>query len=136
MNNKRMKELYGDFKNALERLARALKEDINKNETAVDGTIQRFEFTFELAWKLESAILSYNGVEVGIPRMVIKEAFKAGLLKDGAAWIEMLEDRNKTSHIYDEDMAQEIYNKIKNSHFKILEDFRQSVEDFIKSSGI
>lgn len=133
MSVEKIKELYGDFKNALDRMAAALKENINKNQTAVDGTIQRFEFTFELAWKLQSAILSYNGMDVSVPRMIIKEAFKAGFLKDGTGWIEMLEDRNKTSHIYDEHMALKIYNRIKDNYYKLLADFRKEAGNFVKS---
>jgi len=83
MNPERIKEIFVDFKKALERLQKALQEDIEHNAVAVDGAIQRFEFTFELAWKLERAILSYNGIEVTNPRLIIKEAFGTGLLKDG-----------------------------------------------------
>jgi nucleotidyltransferase substrate binding protein (TIGR01987 family) len=54
---------------------------------------------------------------------VIKEAFKAKTIKDGQEWINMLEDRNKTSHLYDEKQALKIYEKIKKNHYKILENF-------------
>jgi len=128
----RIKEIFDDFNRALERLKEALKEDANESSIAVDGTIQRFEFTFELAWKLAKAALNYSGVEVDTPRLVIKEAYKAKLIKDGQGWIDMLEDRNKTSHIYDEQAAMEIYKKIKNNHFKLLENFKQGIENFIK----
>ena len=126
----RIKNLYTDFKKALERLAQALNEDLSKGSIVVDGTIQRFEFTFELAWKLAKAILKFNGVEAETPRLVIKEAFKSNLIddKDGHAWIDMLEDRNKTSHIYDEKQALKIYEKIKTNHFKLLEGFKENVK--------
>ncbi len=135
-NNKRLKEIFEDFKNALERMNEGLKENIDDNSMAIDGTTQRFEFTFELAWKLARAILSYNGIAATNPRMVIKEAFSTGLFKDGAGWIEMLGDRNKTSHIYDEYMAREIYSKIKNNHYKLLEDFCQAAANFIKTNKV
>jgi nucleotidyltransferase substrate binding protein (TIGR01987 family) len=124
---KRIKELYSDYKKALGRLEEALEEDLSKGSIVVDGTIQRFEFSFELAWKLAKAVLNYNGIEVEIPRLVIKEAFKAKLIQDGQGWIDMLEDRNKTSHLYDEKEALKIYKKIKDSHFSLLEDFEKKV---------
>lgn len=124
----RIKEIHLDYKKALERLKEALEEDLSKGNIIVDGTIQRFEFCFELAWKLAKAILDYNGIEVGIPRSVIKEAFKAKLIQDGEGWIDMLEDRNKTSHIYDEKEALRIYKKIKAHHFSLLEDFAEKIE--------
>lgn len=130
MTLKRIKEIYSDFKKALERLDEALNEDLSKSNIAVDATIQRFEFTFELAWKIAKSILNYNGIEAETPRLVIKEAFKAKIVHDGQGWIDMLEDRNKTSHIYDEKQALEIYRKIKDNHFKLLRDFEKNVLEF------
>jgi nucleotidyltransferase substrate binding protein (TIGR01987 family) len=127
MTLERIKEIYLDYKKALERLKEALAEDISKGNIIIDGTIQRFEFTFELAWKLARAVLNYNGIEVEIPRLIIKEAFKAKLILDGEGWIDMLEDRNKTSHIYDEKEALKIYKKIKDSHFRLLQDFEKKI---------
>ncbi len=134
MTLERIKEIYLDYKKALERLKEALAEDISKGNIIIDGTIQRFEFTFELAWKLARAVLNYNGIEVEIPRLIIKEAFKAKLILDGEGWIDMLEDRNKTSHIYDEKEALKIYKKIKDSHFRPLQDFEKKISKFYFSS--
>ena len=127
MSPERIKEVYVDFKDALKRLQEALKKNAPKGSVAIDGTIQRFEFTFELAWKLAKLVLNYNGIEVDTPRLVVKEAFKAKLIKDGDGWIDMLEDRNKTSHIYDEETAVQIYNKIKNNYAKLLENFKRNM---------
>ena len=134
MRQERIKEIYADFKEALERLREALNEDLAKGDIIIDGTIQRFEFTFELAWKLTKFILNYTGIEpeTQTPRAVIKEAFRAEIIKDGKGWIDMLEDRNKTSHIYDEKEALKIYEKIKKCHFKLLESFREKALGFIK----
>jgi len=135
MSIEKINEIYSDFKNALTRLKEALGEDLSKGSIVVDGTIQRFEFTFELAWKLSKAVLNHTGIEADTPRGIIKEAFKAKMVEDGQGWIDMLEDRNKTSHIYDEQQALEIYNKIKETHFKLLEDFEKSMLNFIKDMG-
>ena len=133
MNQEKAKDIYEDYKKALERLKGALAENVSiKGNIVIDGTVQRFEFTFELAWKLAKAILNYNGVEVETPRMVIKEAFRAGLITDGDGWIDMLKDRNKTAHIYDEKQALQIYGKIKENHFELLNDFSGKVLRWIK----
>lgn len=125
----RAKEIYGDYKKALKRLGEALKE--SPAGIAVDGTIQRFEFTFELAWKLAKAILVYQGVDAQMPRSVIKESFKVGVIEDGEGWIDMLEDRNKTAHIYNEKQARRIYKKIKKGHFKLLSTFEKNIKNFL-----
>lgn len=120
MGPARLRELRDDFKNALKRLIAAVGEDIKKGDIVIDGTIQRFEFTFELSWKLMKAVLEQNGIQAGTPRDVIKEAYKTGMIGDGQAWIKMLESRNQTAHIYNITKAREIYRKIKNSYKKLF----------------
>ena len=73
MNQTKVNELYSDYQSSLERLSETLEEDINKNPIALDAIIQRFKFTFEIAWKLMRAILLYRGKDVNSPRMAIKE---------------------------------------------------------------
>ena len=96
MSPERIKELFDSFADALRRLEEALKEDITKSSIIIDGTIQRFEFTFELAWKLLRLMLLNEGIKSNTPRAVLKEAYLAKLIGDGEGWIDMLEDRNKT----------------------------------------
>jgi nucleotidyltransferase substrate binding protein (TIGR01987 family) len=69
-----------------------------------EGAIQRFEYTFELAWKVLKDYLEEEGAIVVplTPRQVIKDAFAAGILADGQTWIEMLDQRNLLSHNYNE----------------------------------
>jgi len=68
-----------------------------------EGTIQRFEYTFELAWKLLKDYLEAEGALVAplTPRQVIKDAFAARLIADGQTWIDMLDHRNLLAHTYD-----------------------------------
>jgi nucleotidyltransferase substrate binding protein (TIGR01987 family) len=103
----------------------ALEQDPRTTDLVVDGTIQRFEFAFELSWKLMQAMLRVQGIESASPRSSIKEAFKVGWLPDGDGWIDMLEDRNKTSHLYDESAAQKIYFKIRQMHVDRLQAWQE-----------
>lgn len=121
MNQKKAETLKKDFRKAVHRLREALKEKSSK-EIVIDGTIQRFEFTFELAWKVLKAKLEFQGLEALSPRAAIKEAFKARLIKNGSQWIKMLEARNKTSHLYDQKKSKLVYLEIKKKYFKILEE--------------
>jgi len=132
MSPERIKEMHIDFTSAVERLEEATNEDPAKGAIVIDGTIQRFEFTFELAWKLARAILKYQGIEAEAPRQVIKEAFKARMIQDGQQWLDMLEDRNKSSHIYDERQAVEIHVKIKTKYFQLLKNFQRYTEKFLE----
>ena len=132
MSPERIKELLASFSDALSRLKESLQEDSTRSSTIIDGTIQRFEFTFELAWKLLRLILLNEGVESNTPRAVLKEAYRAKLITEGDGWIDMLEDRNKTSHLDDEKISAAIYRKIKESHFQRLNDLRQTAEKVVR----
>ena len=97
---------------ALDRLdeALAVPPDV---PLAVDGTIQRFEFTFELAWKALKDALAEEGVDARSPREVLRASFRLGWLDDEEAWLGMLDDRNLSSHVYREEVAAEIYGRIR-----------------------
>jgi len=69
------------------------------------AVIKAFEMTFELSWKTMKDYLQYNGIEVKLPREVIKQAFANDVIVDGQMWIDMLEDRNLMAHAYDESLA-------------------------------
>lgn len=68
-----------------------------------EGVIQRFEYTFELAWKTVKDFLEAGGLDISplTPRQVLETAFAAKVIDDGQAWIEMLDHRNLLSHTYD-----------------------------------
>lgn len=74
-----------------------------------DATIQRFEYTFELTWKLFRRVAKVEGIETASPRQAIRAAYDVGLLEDVDAWFELLEDRSRTSHTYSAATAQEVY---------------------------
>lgn len=122
-----MQERKQDFFNALKKLNEALQKDIN-DDIIVDGIIQRFEFTFEQSWKVMKIYLEDQGVldEALAPRSTIKCAFKHKLISDGDVWIEMMLDRNRTSHMYDEETAFSIVQLIRDKYifeFNKLKDF-------------
>ena len=107
----KLQHLAGQFRDAVARFDKVLKED--KNEFIRDSAIQRFEFSFELAWKTLKAFLeSEKGIRVYSPRDAIKEAFKVGLIWDDPNWLKMMETRNLTSHVYNEKMAEDIYKSL------------------------
>jgi len=111
-----------NFKKAVERLSEGLSElEGNKSSVVRDGVIQRFEFTTELAWKATREYLMDQGfVDINSPKAVMKEAFSFGLISDDTIWIQILNDRNLTSHIYKEELADEICSRIIKTHFQEL----------------
>lgn len=109
-----LNKIFRQFESALKRLNEALNMNISENEIALDGSIQRFEFCFEICWKTVKRALKVEGIDVNTPREVFKEVFKLGWLKDGDDfWQKMIIDRNETSHTYDQKKAMEIYSHLK-----------------------
>ncbi|KDR94638.1 nucleotidyltransferase substrate binding protein, HI0074 family [Peptoclostridium litorale DSM 5388] len=132
LNINKLKYKLDDLKRAFNKLKESANRDPIEDDIVIDATIQRFEFTYELSWKLMKAYLEYNGnMEATSPRRAIKESFKEGLIGDGQVWLEMLQDRNRTSHTYDEECAMEIFNHIRNSYIDVFEKLIGSLEEEI-----
>lgn len=99
---------------ALDRLDEALAVPPDA-PLAVDGTIQRFEFTFELAWKALKDALAEDGVDARSPREVLRASFRLGWLDDEDARLGMLDDRNPSAHVYREEVAAEVYGRVRDN---------------------
>jgi nucleotidyltransferase substrate binding protein (TIGR01987 family) len=101
-----------------------LKEgaDSAADELDKDGVIQRFEFTFELLWKTLKLFLDDQGILTKSPKETIQEAFRFELIKNEEMFLEMLEDRNRTSHIYNQLDSEKIYERIKTRYVKEIKD--------------
>lgn len=109
------------FHKALERLLEGIQlytgKDGGVDDLIRDGVIQRFEFTFELAWKTIKAIFEAEGLKgLNSPKTVLREAYSAGLIDDEELWLSILKDRNETVHLYDKLTAIRICNNIKHKY--------------------
>ncbi|MFA6940874.1 MAG: nucleotidyltransferase substrate binding protein [Clostridiaceae bacterium] len=117
-----------NFIKALDKLKEGLLQYNEKNELLRDGIIQRFEFTFELAWKTLKEVFEEEGlIGLNSPKTVLKEAFSAGIIKDEKLWINMLLDRNATSHLYSENSAKEICVNIQGKYIIALEELKNNI---------
>ena len=128
---KRWNERISDYKNALERLKEAIEESkIINSSTIKDGVIQRFEFTLELSWKAMKYFLNSEGLtEAKAPRSTIRTGFNNEIIQNAKLWIDMIEDRNLTTHTYSQSTSDEIYEKIVNSYYNELKVFYLNIKD-------
>ena len=128
MNAQNAKRRFDDLDRALARLEEALAIPADA-PLAIDGTIQRYEFVFELCWKAMKALfeLEAPAAELGTPRAVIKAAFAAGWIDDETAWLDLLDMRNATSHTYREALARDVYHRIA-LHFAMLKAATQQLK--------
>lgn len=99
------------FENAAARLAEALR--LEKSTINRDASIQRFEFTFDIAWKtLKEYLLDYLKIRCVSPKKCFREAYRQGVIEYEQDWNKMADDRNATSHMYNESLADEVYQKL------------------------
>ena len=119
-----------NYKNALSRLHEAIEEEKASKSLAVrDGAIQRFEFTSELAWKTVREYLLSEGVtDINSPKKVMREAYNNDLIENTEGWLRILDDRNLTSHVYDDEDAADIYNRIMNEHIKLFDELEKVLD--------
>jgi nucleotidyltransferase substrate binding protein (TIGR01987 family) len=104
--------------------------DLVLDEMIKEGLIQRFEYTHELACNVMKDYAEYQGnTDVGGSRDATREAFQLMLISNGEIWMDMISSRNKTSHTYNEETANEIYMKILNEYYPAFTEFRKIMED-------
>jgi nucleotidyltransferase substrate binding protein (TIGR01987 family) len=125
------KEEVGLAIRKLKKAVNTLKEGLKKAKTQLekDGVIQRFEYTFELFWKTLKIILKYYGIDCTTPRSCIKEGFKTGFIENDEKYLDMLEDRNLTSHIYNEKQSKQIFDRIKKYYIKLFLKFLENIDE-------
>ena len=129
MTIEQVKAKFEDFERALKKLQIALEKNIEDDELYLDGLIQRFEFCFELSWKLMQIFLSYEGISVNSPRSAIRKSFENEIIFDVEGWLDMLESRNLSTHTYDEITAKEIYKNIAEKYIFLFENFNESMKN-------
>lgn len=118
----RWKQRFKNFESTLNHLENAL-EIKEPDFIQRAGMIQFFEMSFELSWNMMKDYLDEQGfTDVKSPRDSIKKGFETGLIPDGHGWLKMMEDRNLTSHAYDEETSKEIEKLIRQEHYKLLKE--------------
>lgn len=126
-----------NFSNALSRFAGAVdRSDEFKVEgfedIYLDLIVKRFEFTYEMSWKALMRYLEFLGFDTKNPRMTFKEAYSQQIIDDEAVWLDMIEQRNLSSHIYDESEMKEILEKkeiYKNAFIKLKNRLEEGVKN-------
>ena len=127
----RWKERLETFGSALARLADvvALQQKRALNEYECDSLIKRFEFSYEMAWKLMMSFEKENGIE-GIlgSKDVVRHAKAMQIIENGEAWMDMIDARNTTSHVYDERMAMNVADDIINTYYPLLQELNNKMQ--------
>lgn len=99
----------------------------NVTEQERAGTIQAFEYCFELAWKVMKRLLEGRGKIANSPKETFRMAALEGFISDPEIWFDFLRKRNLTVHTYQESEAENI--------LAITESFSFEIKQFLKKIG-
>ncbi len=116
----RWKQRFQNFEKAYHQLKDSVLKVNKLSDLEKEGMVQRFEYTFELAWKTLKDYLEDQQVDVNFPRQVIKQSFHYEIIDDGELWMDMLEKRNLMAHTYQEDIFRQAVKKIAEDYFPAI----------------
>jgi len=121
---------FANFQSALNQLKDGV-DTFNSRDLSLlekQGLIQAFEFTHELAWNVLKDYFEYQGnFNIKGSRDASREGFRYALVNDGNLWMQMIETRNLTSHIYDKQTAEDIVQTIVQSYFSEFLEFEKTM---------
>ena len=135
MENKdiRWQQRFNNYLKALSQLEKFYDKGEELNKMEEQGMIKTFEYTYELAWNTIKDFYENQGeTDIQGSRDAFNLAFQRGLISDGETWMQMLKDRNRTSHTYNEETADEISESILTRYFN---EFVLSKNEFEKIIG-
>jgi len=118
------------LRNAVELSQTRALSDLEKQ-----GLIQSFEYTHELAWNvIRDYFVDQGNTSITGSKDATREAFKAELILDGDAWMEMIKSRNQTSHTYNKSTADQIVDSILSSYFSLFTALEVKLQDLAKKN--
>lgn len=128
---------FNNYRRALEKFNQAVDIISNKlewgeeiDDLLEEGLIQRFEYTHELAWKVMKDYAQYQGyTNIQGSRDAFRKAFEMGIIEN-EAWMESINDRNLTSHNYDDETVAEILKAIIDTYALLFNDFEKKMLSF------
>lgn len=120
------KRAFGLLREAIETLEARELTQLEK-----EGIIQRFEYTWDLAWKVMQNYLDYQGVMVEpiTPRATIREAFAANLIEKGDVWMKALDARNRMSHTYSFKTFETVIESINSEYLALFDQLHMTLID-------
>ena len=135
----RWQQRFQNYSRAYTLLREAMEKDPSSlSQLEKEGIIQRFEYTFELAWKVLKDKMEDDGLILDqiSPKSVIRKAFEAKYIDDGEGWLRMIGDRNLMSHTYNFRTFETVINTIREEYLALFEQWYDALlEETLNDSG-
>jgi nucleotidyltransferase substrate binding protein (TIGR01987 family) len=131
----RWEQRFANYQKALSQLRKFVDKG-GLSDLEKQGLIKAFEYTFELAWNTIKDFLTYRGQagEMYGSRDAIRRGFATGLISDGEGWMDMLQSRNRTSHTYNEETAEEISYAVLTRYYPLFNELRDKLSLLLHDS--
>ncbi len=135
--DRRWHQRFENLQRALKQLRAAITAHDARpdDELIVIVLIKTYAFSFELSWKTLKDLLAWNGLDVRLPREVLKQSFATGLIENGQTWIDMLEQRNLMAHTYDQARAQQAAALICERYWPELQGLHNSLQERVRQEA-
>ncbi len=119
---------YEKWQAAYDRLKEVIEQE-PLTDILRDSAIKRFEFTYELCWKTLKLYYKEKGKDLRYPKDVFKEAFNDGIIEDENLFLQMIDDRNKTVHIYSQEAIKQIHVHILDLYYPAFSELLGKLEE-------
>ncbi|WP_251387953.1 HI0074 family nucleotidyltransferase substrate-binding subunit [Mediterraneibacter agrestimuris] len=123
---------YENFCSALSNMKDIYHYEEPYDNVVLTGLVGLYEICFEQSWKMVKEVLRRHGYEesaTGSPKMILKTAYKAGMLKDEALWMEALQARNNVAHAYNREVAQDIVQQTKDNFYQMFLELKDEIDN-------
>ncbi|MEE2000879.1 nucleotidyltransferase substrate binding protein [Alkalimonas sp. MEB108] len=138
MQDIRWQQRFQNFQRAFGLLREAMDQDLSQlNQLEKEGIIQRFEFTFELAWKVLKDKMEHDGLVIDqiSPRAVVRLAYQAKYIDDAEVWLRMIGDHNLMRHTYDSAKFELVLQAIASDYLPMLTDWHLALlQDIVQGT--
>ena len=123
---------YENFCAALSNMKEIYNYKEQYDTVILTGLVGLYELCFEQAWKMMKNMLENHGYEegaTGSPKIILKTAYKAGMIKDEDLWLRALQERNNVAYSYNENIALGIVAQAKEHFYDMFCELKKEAED-------
>lgn len=121
-----------NFIKALDNLKEIFNYDEPYENVVLTGLVSYYSICFEQSWKAMEEILEkygYDNSATGSPKMILKTAYIAGMIKDEQLWVEALIEKNNVAHSYNEKTALGIIRNTKEKFYDMFVELKKEIEE-------
>ena len=122
---------YENFCASLKNMKEIYDNEEPYSTVVLTGLVGLYEICFEQSWKMMKEILEAHGYEegaTGSPKIILRTAYKAGMIKDEENWLRALQERNNVTHSYNRKIALGIVHQAKSTFYNLFVQLKEEID--------